>query len=247
MEDLAIVYSFPYKGFFEQKSMVYSLEGRSEREAAYVLREAMELSIASLTLSGIDWKGIKAYVEEREGRDLGETLKRIKLSDVAKPYREKKLSSVAESYALRVAMEMHGERYFPTSKEMEEEGISLEGEKWEDKEGIGFVIRFKGWVVIKKLSYADVEDYMVAGRAAGIQDSITEKFWGFLGYSADKGRKSIKRLVEALSSLKGEGIERRFNTYKAFVESGYYPYATLEMLAKAYPDLKPKKPRGRVA
>ena len=230
----------PYKGStfssFENRAVRYSLEGVGEKQVAYALLEPILYSKETMRLSGINVEEIESVVD---------SLSTLEKMPTFSSYG--KLKDIALSYAVFYYLEKNNEFFYPTHKELEEHGVYLEKSREKEKEGIGLMLKYKGWIVIKKLSYKDAKPFMIAGTLAGIIDSVLPKFYSFLGFKeVKKGRKSLKNLSSLLSKIKAKGIERRYEVYRALLLSGISPYATLEMLAKVYPILKPKKPRGRV-
>lgn len=245
MEDFIVIYTYPYKGFFEENSEKYKID--SEEVLCYALAKMLENIEASMKFSGIDCKRIEQEVENIKGSSISETLGKLKLKSISSE-EKKELREVAETYALYYALKIHSLYAFPKSDELKDElKLKVKASPFSRKKGIGIMLRFRDWIVIKKLSYEDVEDYMVAGIISGISSSIASKFYELLGFEAPKKKaKSLKNLAKDLEAIDEKGLNKNYQIYKAIIENGYKPFATLEMLAKEYPSLKAKKPRGRI-
>lgn len=249
LENFLVFYSYPYKGLIGKNSIKCNLNGKNEKHLAYCLIDFFEIAENAFVLSGIDAKGIKSEAEKIKAKSFSEALQNIQIKKTIENHVKKpELSETAESYFLYCLMRKFNENYFPSKKELEALGIKEHFESIEEKKGIGMMINFNGWTIVKKLSYEDAEDFMISGTIASIHDSIINKFWKFLGYQEVKKKsKSVQNFVKSVAEAESKkGIERNYSIYKAFIENGYFPYATLEMLAKAYPQLKPKKPRGKL-
>ncbi len=248
MDDFIVIYTYPYKGYFEEMSERYNQP--DEKSLAYALSKFLEKVEATMLFSGIDHKSIYSEVSTVKGKTLYETLSSLKVKAIAKKYSTRKeLNETAETYVLFSALKLHDLHPFPSPELISKEfSLNIKPSPFLKKQGIGIMLRFEDWVVIKKLSYEDVEDYMIAGITAGIASSVAGKFYSLLGFDIpSKKSKSLKNLILSLQSIEKEkGIKQNYGIYKSFIENGYSPYATLEMLSKAYPSLKPKKPRGRL-
>ncbi len=245
MENFAVIYVYPYKGFFEKRAL--KLEGIDEKGLAYAMADFLRFREATMIFSGVDEKGIKEYIKSIKGESLYETISRIKAKEVEEFSNDKELKDVAITYSIFRALREHGEDPFPSLKEVEKLNPAFIKKDFPEKKGIGVMVKLNDLVIIKKMSYEDAKDYMVAGIVSSISDSFSKKIYPLLGKEeVKKKKKSLKNLAESFKEIKGEGIERNYNIYKAIIESGFTTHATIEQLSKKYKDLKPKKPKGRL-
>ena len=118
-------------------------------------------------------------------------------------------------------------------------------EKFEGS-GIGLMVKFKDWIFIKKLGKG-AEGYEVAGLLATANERFLEKMFKYLlGREVTESRKAtnLDKVVDELA----EAYESSYFKYleMALSYKGFRPYPFLKALVKAYPELKPKKPRGRL-
>ncbi len=104
----------------------------------------------------------------------------------------------------------------------------------------------------KKLSELAFDSTMQAQQFSSLVESFLKNF---------SERKSFSKLQQMLSCVAGEGVEAKISTLsprkprlalqlfldRVFEYSGYAPFATLDALNSAFPELKIPKPRGRVA
>ncbi|MDD5337013.1 MAG: DUF2666 family protein [Candidatus ainarchaeum sp.] len=140
---------------------------------------------------------------------------------------------------------------------------TLKPQKQELLEGqIAFIGRYKDWVAIKKMGLTEkTQDYEVAGILSTINSTLVRKSFDFMGPDRNlediaaqitKGkRKSFVNLAVALKevsqSMNGEAVHDAYLLKCVFENLGFAPYANVEALVPAYPDLKVSKPRGRFA
>lgn len=140
---------------------------------------------------------------------------------------------------------------------------SIKPQKQELLEGqIALIARYKDWISIKKMGLeTTTKDYEVAGILSSINSTLVKKAFDFL--SPDRGmekiaaeatrgkRKSFINLAESLRKvegyLTGNEINDAYLLKCVFENLGFAPYANVDVLVPAYPDLKTSKPRGRVA
>ncbi len=127
---------------------------------------------------------------------------------------------------------------------------------------IAFIAKYKDWIAIKKMSISnETKDYEVAGILSNINTTLVRKAFDFMNPNREMEklavtatrwkRKSFANLANALrqisSSLSGNKINDAYLLKHVFENLGFAPYANVDMLIQAYPDLKPIKPRGRIA
>ncbi|MEW6528896.1 MAG: DUF2666 family protein [Candidatus Micrarchaeota archaeon] len=128
---------------------------------------------------------------------------------------------------------------------------------------IAFIAKYKNWVTIKKMSTMrnDIKDYEVAGILFGINTTLVKKAFDFMGPDKEIEKRALaitngKRrllvnLIDALkqisSSLGDNKIDNAYLLKCVFENIGFVPYANIDTLVSAYPDLKTTKPRGRIA
>lgn len=257
--DDEIILSGKYKDF--EVGVKYGLAGASEKEVANILESIREkIELPAYRFSGVDIKkidslvkvngtGLGAAVSFLESKPPGELRK--SLLDCCP---DKKLYDAAESYFLNAVLKAAGVRYSPPA---EKPAAAPENEEIPDQ--IVFIGKFKKWMAIKKLSLGDAEDWEVSGILSKIHDTLIAKEFQFTGAKVDESlvqkickgkRKSLGNLVSALKelseNLKGSELDNAYLVKKVFEGCNYLPCPGAEMLVKAHPELKPKKPRGRM-
>lgn len=140
---------------------------------------------------------------------------------------------------------------------------SIKPQKQELLEGqIALIGRYREWTAIKKMGVDEkTKDYEIAGILSSINTTIMKKAFDFMkpdrsveaiADAATKGkRKSFVNLSEALKQvaqqLTGDKIRDAYLLKCVFENLGFAPYANVEVLVPAYPDLKTAKPKGRVS
>jgi hypothetical protein len=133
-------------------------------------------------------------------------------------------------------------------------------EPFEDQ--IAFVGRYRDWAAIKKLGLDEkTQDYEVSGILGSINSTMVKKAFFFLhpdpgieaiAANATKGkRKSFANLTDAFrqisSAMNGESVHDAYLLKCVYENLGFAPYANVDILVPAHPDLKVAKPRGRMA
>ncbi|VVB98465.1 Uncharacterised protein [uncultured archaeon] len=242
----------------------FDLSKASERDVSYALSYIHEgIEDRAFFHSGIDCKMIEKEVPQGNGlQDL------IKYIDSRKPgqwkefllqaARKEELLPVAEA---KLICETQKKFKVPAKVSTTMVQSSLKPGKQELFEGqIAFVGKYKEWAAIKKLGMEDnTQDYEVAGILGSVNTTIVKKAFFFLhpdkeleaiAANATRGkRKSFINLTDAFrqvaSSMTGEKIHDAYLLKCVYENLGFAPYANVEILVPAHPDLKVAKPRGR--
>ncbi len=257
-----IIFSASYKNWvFSER---FDLSNASEQDVAYALAHIREhIENEAFCRSGVDCEGIEAAIPEGNGmHDL------IKVLESRKPWEWKEfllkfagkeeLLPVAEAKLVCALLKKNG-----ISAKIESSMIKslLKPQKQELFEGqVAFIGRYKDWMAIKKLGVDETtRDYEISGILSAINTTLVGKSFDFLhpdrsvesiAEAATRGkRKSFINLSQALRqvepSLAGDRIRASYLLKCVFEKLGFAPYANVEVLTAAYPDLKVPKPRGR--
>ncbi|MEM4367145.1 MAG: hypothetical protein QW035_03380 [Candidatus Anstonellales archaeon] len=204
----------------------FNLEGKAEQEFCY----AMAYAIPVFGSMAFDFSGI-----ENKGAKSAEGLLELLKSKPSNPL----LKEVQETAYIWNTLEAMGIRHLPKP---EDYGF-VQHEKVEAKDEIGLIVKYKGWISVKKVG-TEAEDWERAFLAAGIVESIVRKLWEASGFKeAEVGRKDKKALAKAIEEAKGkEGLAGAYETYKAVREAGYSAYALedfyFKYLYKEHPEIK---------
>jgi hypothetical protein len=276
MEKDEIIFSGAYKGF--RLGVRFDLTGKAESDAAYCLAYiGSRIDGPAYAFSGIDTekiaalakpsgRGVSAVAEflsktPRLKKALASALPKIEAmgnEDAENPEEAagstepgSVLMPAAESYLLSQLLKNAGVGVYP------ELSSEMKPEPEEASDVIAFIGKYRNWIAIKKLGLDGVKDYHVGGILAGVNYTLVNKAYDFLGAKADEGlvreasgkRKTLSNLAAMLGGIAPRlpsGNDGTRTLLKCMEETGYHPYATLFMLVKAYPELKPRKPRGRL-
>jgi len=242
--DDEVIFSGKHKGL--DVNVRYGLKGASEKEVAGVLVEVIKkIEPFAYEFSEIDCKKVEE-IASKAGKDLNSIAKFIKENSVRKmlegTVNDAKLVTASESYFFNRALSNAGINLLPDIKT----SIKPETEKVEGQ--IVFVGKYEKWVAIKKLALEGVEDWEVSGLLGGIIQTAVNKSFELAGESSEVGagkrRKSFSAAADLLEELAGKDA---YIIVKSLENLGYAPYANMGMLAAAHPELKPKKPKGRMA
>lgn len=249
--DDEIIFSGKYKGFdFNAR---YGLKNATEKDVTCVLCDIVKkIEPYAYEFSGIDCKKIES-IASKAGKNLESIAKFIKENPVRKELagavKNELLISEAESYFFNRVLTNANTPMFPdvASSSIKPEKEVVEGQ-------MVFIGKYKGWVAIRKLALDKAEDWEVSGILSGAISTALNKAFSFSGQNENmttEKRKSFSAAVDLLGELAGKmGSDKTRNAYlvvKSLEALGYPPHANLETLAVAYPSLKPKKPRGRIA
>lgn len=247
--DEEVIFSGRYKNFVFEKR--FDLSKAAETDVAAALLHISEnIEAMGYGFSGIDYKKISALAKKLNG--IGEVASYLREGNLKKALegcvKDKKLMPAAESCFFNLLLSRAG---IKTKPELQ---LSLKPEEYREEGRIVFIGKYRDWVTIKKLSLADLEgDWEVAGIIASSNMSAVNKAFQLASndYSmieseakkiaADK-RKSFAAAAEIIEKTAGNPILLT----RAMENLGYYTYLTPFVLMDAYPDLKPKKPRGRM-
>jgi hypothetical protein len=113
--------------------------------------------------------------------------------------------------------------------------------------GIGIIAVYKGWVMIKKLSLQAKREEVSAMLSASIEKFIEKYYINNYGelpkqsLSVKNAESAVKILIE---QYKNNGQEAFLKT--CFMFKNFRPFPFIEGIIKAYPELKIKKPKGKV-
>ncbi len=246
--DEELIFSGRYKDFvFERR---FDLSHATEKDVAAALLHINEnIEQAGYRFSGIDYKKVDGLAKKLSGVEevaayLRESNLRKNLEGCVK---DKKLIPAAESCFLGLLLSRAGIETKPRLP------LSLKPEEFREEGRIVFIAKYRDWVAIKKLSLAGVEaDWEVAGIIAGSNMSAVNKAFQLAetNFTATENeakkiaagkRKSFAAAAEIIEKAAGNPVLLT----KSLETLGYYTYLTRFVLMDAYPDLKPKKPRGR--
>lgn len=246
--DEELIFSGRYKDFaFGQR---FDLSSANPKDvASALLHISNNIEQAGYRFSGISYDKIdklakKLNMPSEVAQYLSESGTKNALDDCVK---DKKLLPAAESCFLNLLLSRAGINIKPNIP------LSLKGESYEEKGRIIFVAKYREWIVIKKLSLDNIDaDWEISGIIASANMSALNKafqlasddYEGKLKEAkkiAGGKRKSLKAAGEIITAVANDPIILT----KALEELGYYTYLTPFVLMEAYPDLKPKKPKGR--
>ncbi len=247
--DEELIFSGKYRDFAFAERFDLSKAGSGDVAAA-LLHISEKIEQAGYRFSGIDYEKVDGLAKKLNG--INEVAAFLKESNLKKKLEEcmkdKKLMPAVESCFLNLLLSRSGIETKPKLP------LKLNAEKYEEGGKIVFIAKYRGWLAIKKLSLAEVEaDWEVAGAIAGANASAVNKAFQLAeaGYAAIEGeakkiaagkRKSLAAAAEIIEKTAGNAVLLT----KALENLGYYTYLTPLVLMEAYPDLKPKKPRGRI-
>ena len=239
-----IIFSGKYKGF--DLNVRYGLKGAGEKDAAGVLVEVIKkIEPFAYQFSEIDCKKVEETAS-KAGKGLASIAEFIRENPVRKmleaTVKDEKLITASESYFFNRALANAGIAPRPDVPC----AVKPTAEKVEGQ--IVFVGKYGKWVAIKKLTLENVKDWEVSGLLSGVVQTAVNKAFEFAGQSGEvalgKRRKSFGAAAELLGELAGKDA---YTVVKSLENLGYAPYAHPGMLTAAHPDIKPPKPRGRIA
>jgi len=245
-----LVFVGKYKGL--DLSVRYNLKNATERDTAGVLCEIVKkIEPFAYELSGIDCKKIDD-IASKAGNSLSSIARYIRENPIRSQLEDtldnELLISAAESYFFNRVFANAGIPILPeASSNLKPENETIENQ-------IVFIGRYGEWVVIKKLTLEDVKDWEVSAILSGIVETAVRKAFYFCGEREEigvgEGRKSFKNAADLLDKLATKmGDDRTKNAYlivKSLEALDYSPHANVKMLTLAHPELKVKKPRGRI-
>lgn len=176
-------------------------------------------------LSGIDMQALKNAVKQREQKLIKQD-NLISFSKSAYLYyrlKEENISIIDKKNNPCNAIELNKQEF----------------------EGIGIIAVYNDWVMIKKLS-SNAMPYEVSAMLSYAIERFIEKYYLIKYGPLKKDYNAVKNLEQALEQLKQCKTEKD-RIEKAFSFKGFRPFPFLDGLIKAYPDLKVKKPKGRIS
>lgn len=255
-----VLLSGKYKDF--DMNVKFGLSKASEKDVAYVLSYINEsIEQKAFEFSGIktdmidlfaapSGKGLAAVIDFLKTNPQTEIKKQLQ---AACPVPE--LMPAAESYMFNRLLAKAGVPFKVQGLQS-----ALKPDKEDVEKRIMFVGKFKEWSVIKKVSInPDTPDWEVSGMLCGVNYTIINKAFDFAGMNKNETlisevckecRKSFGNVLATLEKLEqklpADPLEAAYVVCKSMTGMGYPPYATQTMLVKAYPDIKPPKPKGRM-
>ena len=256
-------FEMDYKG--DRHGIHYNLESASEQDVAHAASRASVLvNEKGFHYCGINLKLIDEFVKGITEPSVSVALRNVSTSALRSLFKESagellKLTPAAESYFFFILFKKYG---VSVLAEPEMFSGKLHRETTHPKDRIVLLAKYKSWVAIKKMSInSSVEDYEVSGTLCAINETLVKKSFDFaqidciaLDTEAKKlsmgKRKSYSTIGEAISSLPDKKWNRLENAYLMHAllrEFKVLPFANRLMLSKQYKDIKPPKPRGRMA
>jgi hypothetical protein len=250
-----------YKDFAVESR--YDFSTVDEHEVSKVLGAVSDaIELFSFKFAGVDIKKIEDYAKAN-GEGFQAVVNFLKSrpqaeikSELEKAIPNKDLMPAAESCFLnrlmksaKVSFRMGDSIAVPSTKP----------EKEASGDQIIFIGRFEKWITIKKLTLEKAQEWEISAVLAGINYTSVNKAFDFSGMERNEAlilklssgkRKSFSTLVlvveQMLSELSGDRMKDAYVICKVLENTGYRPYANPEMLVKAYPGVKPPKPKGRM-
>ncbi len=221
-EDFAILYGKLYGVEMPNREYKWT----KPEHIAYVAKLCLEKAKAAYELVGIDLKA----VEKSKGKN--DALKKAAVKEELLP--------MAKSAYVFLKLKKAG--FFSIKNAEEPSSQPFETENKGGK-GMGYMLKYKKFIAIKKLT-EKAKKYEGGALLATCIERLIEKYM-FYKEGMQKGQKALKGklddIVKELEVKPFEALAKKALAYKSF-----RPYPYLEGLIKAYPDLKPKKPRGRL-
>jgi len=241
-----------YKGW--KFGYVFELEGKKEENVAYALaKTADEIEDKAYMHCGINTEVIDGAIRGADGKGINEMLsflEKFRTSEMLENAcgEKKELRPAAESYFFNRLLKAFDVPYRLTAEMLSY--FKVEEKEKEPDDQIVFIGKYKEWVAIKKLTVPGSEEYEIGGILSSICATVVPKTFQFAKINANiktsKG-KSIKNLFEMLKNAESKDEKQTAaNVNAVFHAYGITPYPTIQMLEKAYPDLKVKKPKGRM-
>ncbi|MBU0586747.1 DUF2666 domain-containing protein [Candidatus Micrarchaeota archaeon] len=259
-----MIFSGRYKDW--NHSVIFNLSNASEKDVACALAQLHEvIDSSAFCHAGINCAMIENLAKEGNGiQDAAKFFESRKpgewKSALLKTVDNEALLPVAESKLVCAAFTKNKVRATISCSMIDS---SIKPSKSEELEGqIALIARYKNWIAIKKMSVdSTTKDYEVAGILAAINATIVKKAFDFckpnkemekIAAEATKGkRKSFQNLADALrtvaSNIGKNQIDDAYLVKCVSENLKFIPYANVDSLITAHPDLKMAKPRGRVA
>ncbi|MFH2106903.1 MAG: hypothetical protein ABII22_06610 [Candidatus Micrarchaeota archaeon] len=267
MDKDEIILTCKYKGFNIGKK--YEFDKPDPKVIAGVLSSLSEdIEQKAFELSGIDTKKIDELVSKKT--DLIEGIRTTKKEDLlAGCNNDKPMIPIAESYFLNKMFKKFNIPIRPAPN------TSYPSKK-EEPSNVVFIGNVKPWFAARKILVGKTtEDYEISGVLSAANYTIVNKSFEFFmstipmaGEMAQFGqgeRKSFANLAAALEKLRAFLLFSKsltnnnpdlvaYNYFKVCSNvgfnkgvPGFMPYANTYVMVGKYPDLKIKKPKGRVA
>lgn len=241
MEQEEVILVGEYKDFISDRH--YYVGNASAQDIAGILVQLSDLIEPFIyRFSGIETAKIDSVLNVGQGlASVCEFIRSFK-RDMLLPAAQNKstMLPIAESYFIGQLLKRAGVAFKPAA------AASIRPQAEKPGDVIAFIGNCKGWFAVKKLSVdAKTHDWEVAGILSGINNTIVAKAFDFAGIKTDvrsMGRKSLGNLADALSAIEEKNPYVVCRTCENF---GYKPYASPEMLAEEYPDIKPPRMKGR--
>ncbi len=259
-----ILFSGAYKGW--EHSVKYAMDGSTDLDAAYALCQIREnIEHRAFCHAGVDCTMIESLVPEGKGmQDAIRLLESRKPGEwkeaLLKSVKNEALLPVAESKLVCAVLSKNGLSASPCVSMLKS---PIKPQSQEPLEGvIAFISRYKDWVAVKKMGVdSGTADYEVAGILSAINSPLVRKAFDFanpdrqlekVAEDITRGkRKSFPNLSEAfrkISPIMGASALNDAYLLKIVCERlNFIPYANVESMVAAHPDLKVAKPRGRKA
>jgi len=161
-----------------------------------------------------------------------------------------KHKQIAESYLLNQLFRKYNIPYKIIPSEIDAAELSPSKEDMNESR-IVFIGHYKNWMVVKKLSVDKAEDWEMSGIFSSINFTCVNASFKFMGVREPDMKKRKHKWDTVIDVLnESEKIkdrsERVLFISRNLENANYSPYLQPRILVKAYPDIKPPKPRGRL-
>jgi len=253
MEDEIIL----YENYGKIESMHhYDLTGVNEKQVVLVLANTSEyIERKGYEFAGINVGEFDKFISEKSKthKTIDEfiELEKKKVNKFVKTIiPTSRHMQIAESYVINRLFETYA---IPRKIHPKEVNAKLPKEvKCEmNEKRIAFIGHYKKWMVVKKLTTEKAENWELSGILSSINFTCVNASFKFLKVEEPtiKKRKhkwdTILEVLEESNKIKDKFAKALFIS-RNLENARYSPYLQPRILIKAYPDIKPPKPRGRL-
>ncbi len=213
----------------------------NKRDAIAVLSNVLKAcEDAGYVYSGIDTgvinSAVRDVVNDKGPHGFIKALKLIKMNKlINEAIPKKELRPVAKSYIFNRLLFYTGVKYYPDLD------LPSDGNYFKKDGELGFVVSLNDWTMIKRTKLAGAKEYEISAFASRVFSTTIDHLYQFMGKDVNFERVKGLKLENEIFNVK-----EPYDAYSIFKRYGVLPYPHIEMLIKAYPDLKIRKGRGRL-
>lgn len=235
----------------------YDLGDASDMQVGYLLSKISDMvEHVGYAFSGINLKPIDSYItsKAKQYMDIISFIEKNASSIntvIKEACPEKEHKTIAESYFINRVLTYFGIPFKVLPAHFSNVKMPKEVHDIKIDDQIVFILHYNKMIAVKKLTVPKAERWEISAILASINFTAVNNTFKLLSKREPKVKKYRHSLTYVAEVIKEsfniqDNVEKALFISRSLEQMNYSPYLQPMVLVKAYPDVKPPKPRGRL-